>query len=138
MSQLIELHVESFDEIKEYYLKLGFDVEWERIPDGFKGYLVMKFEDNILCFWGGNEKIYEQEYFKHFPKNTPRGYGVELVLMVGDIEEFYNEHRQHANVVEDLTLQPWGLKDFRAVDPAGYYLRFTSRHDILDSRFAVK
>jgi len=26
----------------------------------------------------------------------------------------------------DLALQPWGLRDFRLVDPDGYYVRVTS------------
>jgi lactoylglutathione lyase len=28
---------------------------------------------------------------------------------------------------EDLRDRPWGLKDFRILDPAGYYLRITDR-----------
>jgi len=28
---------------------------------------------------------------------------------------------------QDLQDQPWGLTDFRIIDPAGYYLRVTSR-----------
>ena len=93
---------------------------------------------NILCFWGGNENIYEQDYFKGFPKDTPRGYGVEIVIEVKDIKKFYEDFRDKANVVESLEKRPWGLYDFRAVDPAGYYLRFTSEHDILDPSNAVK
>lgn len=29
-------------------------------------------------------------------------------------------------IEEDITLRPWGLKDFLALDPDGYYLRFTT------------
>lgn len=29
---------------------------------------------------------------------------------------------------EDLVVRPWGLRDFRVVDPSGYYLRITERH----------
>jgi uncharacterized glyoxalase superfamily protein PhnB len=28
---------------------------------------------------------------------------------------------------QDLQDRPWGLTDFRVIDPAGYYLRVTSR-----------
>jgi lactoylglutathione lyase len=28
---------------------------------------------------------------------------------------------------EDLQARPWGLTDFRVLDPAGYYLRITDR-----------
>ncbi len=56
------------------------------------------------------------------------GRGVEIVLEVDDVEAMYR------HVVEagwrrsaELTRQPWGLTDFRLVDPDGYYWRVTSR-----------
>lgn len=135
---LLELHVPDFEKVKEYYGKLGFKVIWERKPEGFKGYLILKMGNNILCFWAGNEHVYEQHYFKRFSKDTKRGYGVEIVIMVDDVEEYYSKVRRFANVVEKLTLQPWGLKDFRLEDPFGYYLRITTYHNILDDSNAVK
>jgi hypothetical protein len=30
-------------------------------------------------------------------------------------------------LTEELQDRPWGLKDFRILDPAGYYLRITGR-----------
>ena len=30
-------------------------------------------------------------------------------------------------MAEDLRARPWGLRDFRVLDPAGYYLRITDR-----------
>jgi hypothetical protein len=30
-------------------------------------------------------------------------------------------------LAEDLQERPWGLTDFRILDPAGYYLRITGR-----------
>ena len=98
----------------------------------------MAMDDTVICFWGGNEVIFEQPYFKRFPKETPRGYGVELVVMVDDIEGYYEKIKDAAYVVEPLVQQPWGLQDFRTADPFGYYLRFTSRYDILDESNAVK
>jgi lactoylglutathione lyase len=54
--------------------------------------------------------------------------GVELVLEVDDVAG------EHDRVVaagwpleEDLQDRPWGLTDFRILDPAGYYLRITDR-----------
>ncbi len=134
----IELHVEDFEPIEQYYSALGFKVAWKREPEDFKGYLVMQLNDNILCFWAGNRNVFSQNYFKQFPTASPRGYGVELIIMVQDIEAFYKKVEDIANVVEPLTEQPWGLLDFRAVDPAGYHLRFTSEHDVLDPSNAVE
>ena len=135
---LLELHVPDFEKVKEFYGKLGFEVVWERKPEGFKGYLVIKRGDNILCFWGGNENILEHEYFSQFPNDSKRGYGVELVIMVEDVDSYYEEVKQFAKVVEELKLKPWGLRDFRIEDPFGFYLRITNHHNILDNRNAVK
>lgn len=134
----LELHVPDFYKVKTYYGSLGFRVVWERVPEEAKGYLVMEMDDTVICFWGGNEAIFDQPYFKQFPKDTPRGYGVELVVMVDDIEGYYKKVKDTANVVEPLVKQPWGLQDFRATDPFGYYLRFTSKHNILDESNAVE
>ena len=54
--------------------------------------------------------------------------GVELVLEVDDVA---GERDRVAAagwpLEEDLQDRPWGLTDFRILDPAGYYLRITSR-----------
>lgn len=134
----LELHVEDFKPIKEYYGKLGFEIVWERPPEEFKGYMVLQREDVIICFWCGNKNVYRQPYFKQFSCDTPRGYGVEIIIMVKDINNYYKQIMDFANIVEPLQKQPWGLWDFRAVDPAGYYLRFTTEHDVLSDEYAIK
>lgn len=135
---LLELHVPNFEQVKEFYGKLGFKVVWERQPDGFKGYLVIERDNNVLCFWAGNEKVWEHGYFSKWPNDSKRGYGVELVIMVNNLESYYDEVKKFAKVVEELEVKPWGLKDFRIEDPFGYYLRITEFHNILDNRNAVK
>lgn len=134
---LIELQVPDFKKVKEFYSRLGFKMAWERKPEGFKGYLVLKMKNNILCFWAGNEQVWYQEYFRQFPKSSKRGYAVEIIIMVDDVESFYKKVKDFANVVEELKMQPWGLKDFRIEDPFGFYLRITEHHNILDSKYAV-
>lgn len=56
------------------------------------------------------------------------GRGIEIVLEVDDVAA------RHAHVLAQgwpvagpLGRRPWGLTDFRVVDPDGYYLRVTSR-----------
>ncbi len=137
-STLLELHVSDFELVKEFYGKLGFEVVWERKPEEKKGYLVIKKESNILCFWPGNDYVKKQSYFQNFPSDTKRGYGVEIVIMVEDIDKLYKQAEIFCKIVDKLKKQPWGLKDFRIEDPFGYYLRFTEPHDILDKRNAVK
>lgn len=63
---------------------------------------------------------------------------MEIVVMVEDVEEYYREVKSFAHIVEELKNKPWGLKDFRISDPFGFYIRFTSHHNILDPRNAVK
>jgi lactoylglutathione lyase len=54
--------------------------------------------------------------------------GVELVLEVDDVAgERDRVVAAGWPLSEDLQDRPWGLKDFRIIDPAGYYLRITDR-----------
>lgn len=135
---LIELHIRDFAPAREFYSKLGFKTSWERPPEGMKGYLVLTLEDNTLCFWGGNENIHSHEYFSRFPHDTPRGVGLEIVIQVADVRSYYEQVRRKVEILEPLQLRPWGLEDFRLVDPFGYYLRVTSKHEIRDPKYAIK
>lgn len=135
---IVELHVPDFAPVKDFYSKLGFNIVWERPPEGKKGYLVMQRESSVLCFWPGTKAVYDQAYFKQFPKETKRGYGVELVIFVDQIEDFYEKVKLFSKIVDALKTQPWGIKDFRIEDPFGYYLRFSEPYDTLDPKFAVK
>jgi lactoylglutathione lyase len=54
--------------------------------------------------------------------------GVELVLEVDDIVgERDRVVAEGWPLEEDLQDRPWGLTDFRLLDPSGYYLRITNR-----------
>jgi lactoylglutathione lyase len=54
--------------------------------------------------------------------------GVELVLEVDDVAGERDRVAAAGWPLEqDLQNRPWGLADFRILDPAGYYLRITSR-----------
>jgi lactoylglutathione lyase len=60
--------------------------------------------------------------------------GVELVLEVDDIVEERNRVVAHGwPLEEDLSVRPWGLTDFRLLDPSGYYLRLTNRPQVTES-----
>ncbi len=52
--------------------------------------------------------------------------GTEIVLEVHDVVVERNRVAARWPLVEDLAARPWGLTDFRVLDPAGYYLRITS------------
>jgi lactoylglutathione lyase len=120
----IELHVPDFKKAIEFYSRLGFKLVW-RTED----YLVMKRERSVLNFYGGSEKVYAHSYFGRFEKTTKRGYGVEIIIPVYRVERFYNSVRKFAKVVQPLKLKKWGRRDFRIVDPFGFYLRITERYE---------
>ena len=133
---IIELHVPDFKKVKEFYSKLGFNQVWEYPPKGQSGYLVMKRGKSILGFFCGNREVYKHKYFKRFPKNTVRGYAVEIIIFIHDqdIEKYYMKFIKSLGekyIVEKLKLKPWGKKDFRAIDPFGFYLRFSEPDNIL-------
>jgi lactoylglutathione lyase len=57
-----------------------------------------------------------------------KGAGVEIVLELDDLDDLsalYRRCQARGVVAAALREQPWGLQDFRVVDPDGYYLRVT-------------
>lgn len=129
----LELHVPDFTITKDFYTKLGFEVIWIQEVGDVTDYLIMEKDGTIINFWPGNKTVFKQPYFKKFSNDTKRGYGVEIVYTVDDIDEYYGKVREFANIVEGLSLQSWGLKDFRFEDPFGFYFRVTEPHDIRKS-----
>jgi GTP cyclohydrolase II len=134
---LVELHTPDFAPVREFYTAMGFEVVWQRLPEQKKGYLVLAMAGNVVCFWAGNEYVYEHSYFRNFPRPSPRGYGTEIVLTVTDVRDYYDRFPHNSHVVAPLERRAWGVSDFRVVDPVGFYLRITEPHDILDPRHAV-
>src|SRR3989338_8506351 len=132
---IIELHVPDLGSAKDFYSKLGFKVSIDDKPNkAALGYLTMIRKDTMLNFYGGDERVYDQSFFKQFPKDTKKGYGVEITIIVEDIEEAYrlaSENLKECIVRELKELKDRGhvWKDFRMVDPFGFYLRFTELID---------
>ena len=120
----IELHVPDLKRTIEFYSRLGFKTLW-RTED----YLVMKRKKSILNFYGGSKKVFSHSYFGRFKKTTKRGYAVEIIIPVDQVELFYQKVKKFAKIVEPLKLKKWGRKDFRILDPFGFYLRITERYD---------
>jgi catechol 2,3-dioxygenase-like lactoylglutathione lyase family enzyme len=66
--------------------------------------------------------------------NERLGRGIEIVLEVDDIDQYYDRViAQNWPLSDKLQLQPWGLRDFRIIDPNGYYFRITSRSNSRNS-----
>jgi len=120
----IELHVPDFKKAIEFYSRLGFKLLW-RTED----YLVMRRKRSVLNFYGGSQKVYSHSYFGRFKKSTKCGYGVEIIIPVDRVELIYSSVRKFAKIVQPLQLKKWGRRDFRIVDPFGFYLRITERYE---------
>jgi len=70
----------------------------------------------------------EGRYFTRDIADQPRGFGVEIVLEVDDVDAWHRGVLASGHpVFEPLQVRPWGLREFRIVDPDGSYLRITSR-----------
>jgi uncharacterized glyoxalase superfamily protein PhnB len=56
-----------------------------------------------------------------------RGAGVEIVLETPDLDLLHQRALDSGHrLAEPMLDRPWGLRDFRLVDPDGYYLRTTT------------
>lgn len=136
---VLELHVPNFSKVREFYSLFGFHELWYKPKAGNGsdlGYLVITREDDLgethLNFYGDKEKISQHSYFKSFPADTPHGYGVEITIPVSNIENLWESVKdklKHEQIAQPLTLKRWGKKDFRIVDPYGFYVRFTELVD---------
>jgi catechol 2,3-dioxygenase-like lactoylglutathione lyase family enzyme len=58
-------------------------------------------------------------------EGTRLGVGAEIVLEVEHLAEYETRARNAGAVKEAQQLRPWGMRDFRVVDPDGYYIRVT-------------
>ena len=123
----IELHVPDFKRTIEFYSRLGFKLLW-RTED----YLVMKRKRSVINFYGGSQKVYSHSYFGRFKKTTKCGYGVEIIIPVDRVEQLYKNVGKFARIVQPLQMKKWGRRDFRIVDPFGFYLRITERYEWID------
>ena len=125
----VELHIPNFQTAIDFYKMLGFEVVWLK-----EEYLVMRKGKSILNFYMGSEKVYQHSYFGRFPKDTKRGYAVEIFFLEDDLEGLWKKIKDKVKVIQPLILKPWGRPDFRIEDPFGLYLRFGKRYDWINNK----
>jgi lactoylglutathione lyase len=114
----LELFVEDMETSIGFYTRvLGFELARNE-PGG-----------DVVVGIGPISKLPEEGgYFTRRIASLRRGLGVEIVLEVDDVDHCHRRVVASGHsVFEPPDERPWGLKDFRIVDPDGYYLRLTSR-----------
>jgi len=136
---ILELHVPDFGKVREFYGLLGFsELSYDPTSGGGSdlGYLILKRDDPLgethLNFYGDKPKVSEHSYFNQFPADTQKGYAVEITVPVADVDKLWNEVSpllSPEQIGQPLRLKRWGKKDFRVIDPFGFYVRFTELVD---------
>ena len=121
----LELFVEDIDAAIGFYTRiLGFELVRNE-PD----YYASLRNRSVILGLGPVSKLPAQGgYFAPDIAGQRRGLGIEIVLEVDDVDAWHRRVLASGHpVFEPLQERPWGLRDFRIVDPDGYYLRITSR-----------
>jgi hypothetical protein len=66
---------------------------------------------------------------KRPPGDTGRGLGIEIVVIVADLDRAFAKSadfkQQGWKLSAGIGRRPWGARDFRIISPDGYYLRFS-------------
>ncbi len=118
-----ELSVTNIDKSKEFYLKLGFKIMYERKEDKFA---FLELEGNQLMIEGINDNwnTGKLEY--------PFGRGINISMTINDIDKYYQELvNKNISFFKDIMTNEYDVngktyldKEFLIQDPDGYLLRF--------------
>ena len=118
-----ELSVTSIDKSKEFYLKLGFKIMYERKEDKF-AFLELEGNQLMIEEINDNWNTGKLEY--------PFGRGVNISMTINDIDKYYQE-LVNKNIIffKDIMTNEYDVngktyldKEFLIQDPDGYLLRF--------------
>lgn len=117
------LRVELFPSHLQPFIDFYTDVLSFKLVKHIDDYAYLK-RDNIFigAIETGSTETREQKESYRRPSK-----GIELVIEVDDLEKERDFIVGKGWKLDaDIETQPWGLRDFRLVDPDGYYLRFTT------------
>ena len=120
-----ELSVTNIDKSKEFYLKLGFKIMYERKEDKF-AFLELEGNQLMIEEINDNWNTGKLEY--------PFGRGVNISMTINDIDKYYQE-LVNKNIIffKDIMTNEYNVngktyldKEFLIQDPDGYLLRFNN------------
>lgn len=124
-SLIPELSVSNINQSKEFYLKLGFTIKYERPENKF---CFLELEENQIMIEQINENwsVGTLEY--------PYGRGINISMTIKDIDKMYNDLKiKKVKFFQDLEIHDYRVgseisydKEFLIQDPDGYLLRFNN------------
>ena len=120
-----ELSVTNIDKSKEFYLKLGFKIMYERKKDKF-AFLELEGNQLMIEEINDNWNTGKLEY--------PFGRGINISMTVSDIDNYYQELvNKNITFFKDIMTNEYDVndktyldKEFLIQDPDGYLLRFNN------------
>jgi catechol 2,3-dioxygenase-like lactoylglutathione lyase family enzyme len=117
----LELFVESVPTSHDFYTRvLGFDV----LHYHPREYSVFRNGDVQIALQA-RTSLTDDHPVKPLKGERP-GLGIEIVLEVDNIKTIYERVRTSGwELSDDLGKRPWGMTDFRVIDPDGHYIRIT-------------
>jgi len=100
-----------FEQSKQFYLDLGFEMDWEG--------------EKTVQFSVGDDKFLLQDYYvKEFAENFM------MFLFVDDVDEWW-DYIQKTGIKEKYQIllkpphnYPWGMREIHLVDPTGVFWHF--------------
>lgn len=116
------LMVSNVDETLAYYTNLGFEIVYKSPQTGAAYWAYIK-KDNVELFFQSKESL-----TKEFPEleNYNKGGAMTLWLRVDNIEQWYEEIKDKAEVIRPFGITPYnGAKEFVILDINGFILHFS-------------
>lgn len=120
-----ELTVSNIDTSKKFYIKLGFEIVYERLENKF---CFIKLENNELMIEERNDNwnVAKLEY--------PYGNGINISMSIKNVEKMYKKLKdENTKFFKDLEVHEYRVnekifedKEFLIQDPDGYLLRFNN------------
>lgn len=123
MQLRLKLFAEAPEKSLDFYRRvLGFAVQGSASTE----YAMLRNGDAVIAI--NSRSALSSDHRLRIQTDGRAGLGIEIILSVGDIEDTYRTAEESGWPLSDLVQQPWGLRDFRLIDPDGYDVRVTSSH----------
>ncbi|MBM1107785.1 VOC family protein [Aurantibacter crassamenti] len=123
----LELFSSNVEQSVNFYSKiLNFSIVGDSISQSYQQVI----NGSVILGIGPDVKLPVDHFLKLKESDSRRGIGVEIVLEVDNVLSIYQRVKGSGYPIRTkLQERPWGLTDFRLIDPDGYYIRVTSRKD---------